>query len=62
MPVMENIQCWRFEKKLQYKRECEMQGVYKEVGGTRWRSWLRHCVKSREVAASIPYGVIAIFH
>jgi hypothetical protein len=30
--------------------------------GTRWRSWLRHCVISRKVAGSIPNGVIGIFH
>jgi hypothetical protein len=31
-------------------------------GGTRWRSWLRHCYTSRMVAGSIPDGPIAIFH
>jgi hypothetical protein len=31
-------------------------------GGTRWRSWLRHCVTSRKVAGSIPDGVTGIFH
>ena len=30
--------------------------------GTRWRSWLRHCAKSRKVAGSIPDGVIKIFY
>jgi len=30
--------------------------------GTRWRSWLRHCATSRQVAGSIPDGVIGIFH
>jgi hypothetical protein len=29
---------------------------------TRWRSCLRHCCKSRNVAGSIPDGVIGIFH
>jgi hypothetical protein len=29
---------------------------------TRWRSWLRHCATSREVAGSIPDSVIGIFH
>jgi hypothetical protein len=24
--------------------------------------WLRHCVTNREVAGSIPHGVIGIFH
>jgi hypothetical protein len=31
-------------------------------GGKRWRSWLRHCATSRNVAGSIPDGVIGIFH
>jgi hypothetical protein len=31
-------------------------------GGMRWRSWLRHCAKSRKVAVSIPDGVIRICH
>ena len=30
--------------------------------GTRWRSWLRHCATSRNVAGSIPEGVIGILH
>ena len=29
--------------------------------GTRWRSWLRHCVTSRKVAGSIPDWLIEIF-
>ena len=32
------------------------------AGGTRWRSWLRHCATSRKVAGSIPDGAIGIFH
>ena len=31
-------------------------------GGTRWRSWLRHCATSRKVAGSIPDGDIGVFH
>ena len=31
-------------------------------GGTRWRSWLRHCATSPKVAGSIPDGVTGIFH
>jgi hypothetical protein len=27
-----------------------------------WRSWLRHCTTSRNVAGSISDGVIGIFH
>ena len=30
--------------------------------GTQWRSWLRHCATSREVAGSIPGDVVGIFH
>jgi hypothetical protein len=29
---------------------------------TRWRSWLRHCATSREIAGSIPDGITGIFH
>ena len=29
--------------------------------GKRWRSWVSHCATSREVAGSIPDGVIGIF-
>ena len=29
-------------------------------GGTRWRTWLRHCATSRKVAGSIPNCVIGI--
>ena len=29
--------------------------------GTRWRSWLKHRAASRNVAGSIPDGVIGIF-
>ena len=29
--------------------------------GTRWRIWSRHCATSRQVAFSIPDGVIGIF-
>ena len=31
-------------------------------GGTRWRSWLRHCAKSWQVAGSILIVFIWIFH
>jgi len=36
--------------------------MYTYLGGTRWRSWLRHCATNRKVAGSIPDGVIGIFH
>jgi len=32
------------------------------LGGTRWRSWLRHRATSRKVAGSIPDDVIGIFY
>jgi hypothetical protein len=32
------------------------------VGGTRWRSWLRHCATNRKVAGSIPDGVNGTRH
>jgi hypothetical protein len=35
---------------------------YIYIGGTRWRSSLRHCAKSRKVAGSIPDGVSWISH
>jgi hypothetical protein len=35
---------------------------YSEYRGMRWRSWMRHCAKSRKVAGSISDGVIGIFH
>jgi len=35
---------------------------YKCQGGTRWRSWLRHCSTRRKAAGSITDGVIGIFH
>jgi len=31
-------------------------------GGTRWRSWLRHCATSQKVAGSISDGVTGFFH
>jgi len=36
--------------------------VYNCEGGTRWRSWLRHCATSRKGAGSIPDGFTGIFH
>ena len=32
----------------------------RQICGTRWRSWLRHCATNRKVAGSIPDGVIDI--
>jgi hypothetical protein len=30
------------------------------IGGAQWRSWLRHYATNRNVASSIPDGVIGI--
>jgi len=32
------------------------------IGGTLWRSWLRHCATNRKAAGSIPVGVIGSFY
>ena len=42
--------------------ERDLSQSYHYHGGTRWCSWLRHCVTSRKVAVSIPDGVIGNFH
>jgi len=49
----------KYEGTLRYlvKKAAQLSG-----GGTRWRSWLRHCARSRKVACSIPDGVIGVFH
>ena len=36
--------------------------TYNIQRGARWRSWLRHCATSRNVACSIPDGVTGFFH
>jgi hypothetical protein len=33
-----------------------------EKQDTQWRRWLKQCAASRQVAGSIPDGVILIFH
>jgi len=35
---------------------------YLNTWGTRWRSWLRHCATSQQVAALVSTGVTEIFH
>jgi hypothetical protein len=35
---------------------------YKDLWGTRWRSWLRRCATSRKVAGSIPDVIIGVFN
>ena len=40
----------------------ELRVLSVKIGGTRWRSWLRHCATGRKVKVSIPDGVITIFH
>jgi hypothetical protein len=36
--------------------------LHLNIGGTRWRSSLRHCATNRNVAGSIPDGVTGSFH
>jgi hypothetical protein len=36
--------------------------MYIRVRGHAVAQWLRHCATNREVAGSIPNGVIGIFH
>jgi hypothetical protein len=43
-------------------REVTAFPVYYLYGGTWLRTWLMQCAISREVAGSIPDGVIGIFH
>jgi len=47
-----------FPKKTRLYRSCLLIWV----GGTRWRSWLRHCATSQKVTGLIPDGIIGIFH
>jgi hypothetical protein len=44
------------------RRITTLKRAWNTNGGTRWRSWLRHCATSRKPADSIPDGAIAIFH
>jgi hypothetical protein len=44
-----------------YSREGKKKKV-QVCGGTRWRSWLRHCATNRKVASSIPDEVSGIFN
>ena len=44
------------------RQNTEGMNVKTNLGGTLWRSWLRHCATIRKVAGSIPDGVIGIFH
>jgi len=49
-------------QKLVYFTNSYFFRLYYTGGGTRWRSWLRHCAISRKIAGSIPDGVIGLFH
>jgi len=40
----------------------DLIGYYNLDWGTRWCSWLRHCVTNQKVAVSFPDGVTEIFH
>jgi hypothetical protein len=39
-----------------------LHSVPSYTGGTRWRSWLKHCATNRKVAGSISDGVSGITH
>ena len=41
---------------------CKLRTSVNFNGGTRWRSWSRHCATNRKVAGSIPDGLIGIYH
>jgi len=43
------------------RRPLRNVGLHGVKGGTRWRSWLRHCATSQKVAGSIPDGVSGFF-
>jgi hypothetical protein len=66
----EFLNCWLFAQLYSGQRwPCAMKLVTWLInlvtlllGGTRWRSWLRHCATGRKVAASIPDVVVGIFH
>ena len=42
--------------------EAASKAVQFLYGGTRWRSWLRHCATSRKFAGSISDGATGILH
>ena len=45
-----------------YKPSGNNLTYFSGVWGTRWGIWLGYCATSLKVAASIPDGVIGIFH
>jgi len=47
---------------IDYTNEMQQVSQIFHCWGTRWHSWLRHCVTSRKVAGSIQDVVIGIFH
>jgi hypothetical protein len=51
---------WNYQQTTKFSITVYLCTFY--IGGTWWRSWLRHCDTSRKVAGSIPDGVIGIFH
>jgi hypothetical protein len=53
----------QFEKRCPKVFLCSIfYDTFKKVGGTRWRSWFRHCGTNRKVAGLIPDCDIGIFH
>jgi len=60
MPL--NSRSWRRVDGVEVGLLCHalVTSVLLGAGGTRWSCWLRHCSRSRNVAGSIPDGVIGI--
>jgi hypothetical protein len=56
------LNCFRVDKALKCALRSLFVALYLLGGGTRWRSWLRHCATSRKIAVSIPDYIIGIFH
>jgi hypothetical protein len=51
--------CGKTNKTSRYHDIC--RNLYIDSGDARWRNWLRHYAKNRQVADSIPDDVIGIF-
>jgi hypothetical protein len=52
--------CWRVNPACAYATYVLLKRVVSITWGPRWRSWLRHCSRNREVTGSI--SVTGFFH
>ena len=50
------------KKNGQFEKAHFIFGMWMKCGGTQWHNGLRNCATSRQVAGSIPDGVIGIFY